>query len=118
MKKNDPSLENFIRDYLESKEDFIAIHWKTPFSQQESLVRYKLQNKKLPKSREWNEEKGHWEYFWPGLSPRRCVKLLKSYSWGQREDSTFFCVYRINHVEDLESKIEEMIPEENRERIG
>lgn len=116
MKRNVPDLEHFIKDYVESKKDFIAIRWADGCGNQ-SMVRYELQNRKGPKSKEWDDEKERWSYFWPGLSPTKLVRLIKTYHWSKRCSDSFFCVYRINHTPELEDQIAELIPEENRERV-
>lgn len=117
MKRNEPALENFIRDYVDSKDDFIAIHWRDTFTGQESLVRYKLQNRKLPKTKGWDEVKERYFHYWPGLSPKKCVKLIKTYGSSACYGSSFYCVYRTNNVDGLEDQIKDLIPEENRERV-
>ena len=117
MKKNDPTLEKFICDYVESKDDFIAIHYRDPFSLQDSMARYKLQNRKLPKVKEWDEVKERMCSFWPGLSLKQVVKLIKSYSRAQLNCGTFFCVFRANNMEGVGDEIAKWIPEENWECV-
>ncbi len=117
MKKQVPDLEQFVKEYLDSKKDFIAIRWADPYNGRHSMVRFELQNRHLKKAREWDDVKERWDYFWPGMSAAKCVKLVKSYSWEQRTSDSFFCIYRMNHIDDLEEKILELIPEENRERV-
>ena len=105
MKKNDPVLMRSIQDFAESGEDFVAIHWRNYLSSRESLMKCILKPVGMEKSRKE-----------PGLSPAKCLAMIRKYKWRERVSEQFYCVYR-THNEKLATLINKEIPEENRERI-
>lgn len=111
-------LSDFIKDFDETDEDFVAIHYLNEFDgNKESLVRFIIQDKRKPKLKEFLDDKQKMRYYWPGISPAKMVSVIKTYTRGQRYSEFLHCVYRLRHTEGLEDKIKELIPEGNRESV-
>lgn len=110
-------LDEFIEQFKDTDEDFFAIYWHNPLNNQQSLVRFILQDKRKPKKKEFDSETQKAHYYWPGVNAPKAIAVIKSYAKSQRYSDCFHCVYRINHTEGLEDKLKELIPEANREAI-
>lgn len=111
-------MNDFIQEFKDSDEDFIAIHYQNPMdANKEHLSRLLIQNRAKPKQKFFSSEDEKVHYYWPGYAPSGILKLIKSFSKGQRYSDCFHCVYRIRHSEGLEGKIKELIPEQNRESV-
>lgn len=112
----DKKMDERLKEFKEA-DDFVIIHYQEPFGPRESLVSYLIQDRRMPKHKEWSKEKEKWLYYWPGISLQQVKKLIRTYSKGELFSDSFHCLYRARHTEHMEEFLKENIPEANLESV-